>query len=104
MPYVTFIEPDGTRHKIDAPAGRTILEIARDAKIDLEGACGGSLACATCHVIVDRAYFDRLPDIQPDEASMLDLAVGLQKTSRLGCQLEMTEALDGLLLRLPAVW
>ena len=104
VPHITFIEPNGVRHKIDAPAGRTLLDIAQDANIDIEGACGGSLACATCHMIIDQAYFDRLPSIEPDEASMLELAAGLQKTSRLGCQLRMTEALDGLRVRLPAVW
>ncbi len=104
MPYVTFIEPDGTRHKIDAPIGQTLLHIAQDADIDIEGACGGSLACATCHVIVDQDYFDRLPSIEPDEASMLELATDLQTTSRLGCQLTMTEALDGLSVRLPVIW
>lgn len=101
MPRVTFIDPDGTRHEIDAPAGLSLLEIAHRHGIDLEGACEGSLACSTCHLIVDSAWFDKLEEIEEDEEDMLDLAFGLTKTSRLGCQIIMTEALDGLVVRLP---
>lgn len=102
MPRITFLDPDGTRHEIDAPVGLSILEIAHQNDIDLEGACEGSLACSTCHVVVDDAWFDKLPEIKEDEEDMLDLAFGLTKTSRLGCQIIVTEALDGLTLKLPA--
>ncbi len=101
MPKITFIDPDDTRHEIDAPAGLSILEIAHQNDIDLEGACEGSLACSTCHIIVDPNWFDRLPGIREDEEDMLDLAFGLTRTSRLGCQIIMTEELDGLTVRLP---
>jgi 2Fe-2S ferredoxin len=102
MPKMTFIEPDGTRREVDAPVGLSVLEIAHRNKIDLEGACEGSLACSTCHVIVDPEDFDRLAEPTEDEEDMLDLAWGLTQTSRLGCQIIMTDELDGLTVRLPA--
>lgn len=101
MPTMTFIERDGTRREVDAPLGLSVLEIAHKHDIDIEGACEGSLACSTCHVIVDPSWFGRLATPTEDEEDMLDLAFGLEKTSRLGCQLVMTEALDGLVVRLP---
>ena len=102
MPKMVFIERDGTRKEVEAPIGSSILEIAHQNDIDLEGACEGSLACSTCHIIVDPDWFDMLPDATEDEEDMLDLAFGLAKTSRLGCQIKMTEELDGLTIRLPA--
>jgi 2Fe-2S ferredoxin len=97
-----FIEPDGTRREVEAPLGLSVLEIAHKHGIDIEGACEGSLACSTCHVIVDPAWYGLLKDATEDEEDMLDLAFGLTKTSRLGCQIVMTEALDGLTVKLPA--
>lgn len=101
MPKMTFIETDGTRREVDAPLGLSVMEIAHRHGIDLEGACEGSLACSTCHVIVEPDWFELLPDATEDEEDMLDLAFALTKTSRLGCQLKMTEELDGLTVRLP---
>ncbi|MFT8717161.1 ferredoxin family 2Fe-2S iron-sulfur cluster binding protein [Gluconobacter potus] len=101
MPKMTFIERDGTRRDVDAPVGLSVLEIAHKHDIDLEGACEGSLACATCHVVVDPEWAARLSTPTDDEEDMLDLAFGLEKTSRLGCQIVMTDALDGLTVRLP---
>jgi 2Fe-2S ferredoxin len=101
MPKMTFIERDGTRREVDAPLGLSVLEIAHKHGIDIEGACEGSLACSTCHVIVDAEWFDLLKDASEDEEDMLDLAFGLSKTSRLGCQIIMTEELDGLTVTLP---
>jgi len=101
MPRITFIDSDGTRHEVNAPAGLSVLEIAHQNDIDLEGACEGSLACSTCHVIVDPAWYKRLEPASEDEEDMLDLAFGLEKTSRLGCQIIVTDELDGLTLRLP---
>jgi 2Fe-2S ferredoxin len=97
-----FIERDGTRREVEAPIGLSVLEIAHKHGVDIEGACEGSLACSTCHVIVDAGWFGKLGTPTEDEEDMLDLAFGLEKTSRLGCQIVMSEALDGLVVRLPA--
>jgi len=102
MPKMTFILSDGTRKDVDAPVGLSVLEIAHRNEIDLEGACEGSLACSTCHVIVDPDDYERLSDATEDEEDMLDLAWGLTETSRLGCQIIMTDELDGLTVKLPA--
>ena len=102
MPRMTFIDKDGNRKEVEAPLGLSVLEIAQRNGIDMEGACEGSMACSTCHVIVDKAWFDRLEEASEDEEDMLDLAFGLTATSRLGCQIVITEALDGLTVTLPA--
>ncbi len=102
MPRMTFIEPQGARHEVEAPVGLTLLEIARSNDIDIEGACEGSLSCSTCHVIVDPEGYKRLSDADEDEQDMLDLAFGLAPTSRLGCRIVMTEELDGLTVTIPA--
>ncbi|MGH6915929.1 MAG: ferredoxin family 2Fe-2S iron-sulfur cluster binding protein [Geminicoccales bacterium] len=98
---MTFIEPDGRRREVEATAGQTLLEIAHANDIDIEGACEGCMACATCHVIVEPDFYPRLAPPSEGEADMLDLAFGLAPTSRLGCQIVLTEALDGLVVRLP---
>ncbi len=97
-----FVQRDGSRREVDAPLGLSVLEIAHKHDVDVEGACEGSLACSTCHVVVDPGWFARLAKPTEDEEDMLDLAFGLQKTSRLGCQIVMTSALDGLVVALPA--
>ena len=102
MPKMTFVHRDGTRQEVDAPLGLSVLEIAHKHGVDIEGACEGSLACSTCHVIVDPTWFGKLAAQTEDEEDMLDLAFDLQETSRLGCQLIMTEKLDGLVVKLPA--
>jgi 2Fe-2S ferredoxin len=102
MPKMTFIQPDGTRKDVDAPEGLSVLEIAHHAKIELEGACEGSLACSTCHVVVIPDWFAKLTPATEDEEDMLDLAFGLTSTSRLACQLIMSKELDGLTVQLPA--
>jgi ferredoxin, 2Fe-2S len=103
MPKMTFVSPDGKEQKeVDAPLGLSVLEIAHLHDIDVEGACEGSLACSTCHVIVDPEWYDRLDEPSEEEEDMLDLAFGLTRTSRLGCQIRMTEELDGLTVALPA--
>jgi 2Fe-2S ferredoxin len=102
MPKMVFIERDGTRKEVEAPLGLSVLEVAHRHGVDIEGACEGSLACSTCHVIVDASWFGRLAKPTEDEEDMLDLAFDLQETSRLGCQIIMTEALDGLVVKLPA--
>ena len=102
MPKMTFVFADGHEKVVDAPNGISVLEIAHKNEIPLEGACEGSLACSTCHVIIDESYFDMLKSPTEDEEDMLDLAFGLTHTSRLGCQIIMSDALDGLKVKLPA--
>jgi len=102
MPTMIFIEKNGTERAVEAPLGLSVLEIAHKHGIDIEGACEGSLACSTCHVIVDPGWYPKLARATEDEEDMLDLAFGLTATSRLGCQIVMTPALDGLKVKLPA--
>ncbi|MFM7630938.1 MAG: ferredoxin family 2Fe-2S iron-sulfur cluster binding protein [Alphaproteobacteria bacterium] len=101
MPQITFLQRDGTSKTVEAPLGLSVLEIAHKNDIDLEGACEGSLACSTCHVIVSEDDFDRLDAATEAEEDMLDLAFGLTATSRLGCQIIMRQELDGLTVSLP---
>lgn len=103
MPRMTFITPQGEKIEVDAPVGLSVLEIAHQNNIDLEGACEGSLACSTCHVVVDPEWYEALPNVaSEEEEDMLDLAFGLTSTSRLGCQIIITPELDGLTVTLPA--
>lgn len=101
MPRMTFIERGGHRREVEAEAGMTLLEIAHANDIDIEGACEGCMACSTCHVIVDAGWYDRLPPASAEEDDLLDLAWGLARTSRLGCQIALTPDLDGLVVSLP---
>ena len=100
-PKITFITPEGKHIALYAPIGLSLLEVAHQNDIDLEGACEGSLACSTCHVVVDKEWFDALDTASEEEEDMLDLAFDLQPTSRLGCQIIMAPELDGLVVRLP---
>jgi 2Fe-2S ferredoxin len=102
MPKITFIDIEGNRKTIEALAGLSVLEIAHQNGVDLEGACEGSLACSTCHVVVSPDFYDKLPKSSEEEEDMLDLAFGLTHTSRLGCQIILTDELDGLTVSLPS--
>ncbi len=102
MPKVIFIIDDKTEKIVEASAGLSILEVAHQHNIDLEGACEGSLACATCHVILDDEFYRKLKNPSEAEEDMLDLAFGLTHTSRLGCQIIITQELDGIKIRLPS--
>jgi len=102
MPKITFIEPNGVSREVDAPVGKSVLDIAQANDFDVEGACEGSLACSTCHVIVDPEWYGKLRSAEEEETDMLDLAYGLTPTSRLSCQLLMSEELDGLVITLPS--
>lgn len=99
---LTFVDPDGEESVVYGRKGQSILDVAHANGIDLEGACESSLACSTCHVIVDEEWFDDLPEPVEEEDDMLDLAYGLTETSRLGCQIVMKPELDGLRVTLPA--
>ncbi|MFT6106021.1 MAG: 2Fe-2S ferredoxin [Rickettsiales bacterium] len=92
----------GEKKEFDVPVGTTVLEAAHNNDIELEGACEGSLACSTCHVVVEDKYYGQLEEASEDEEDMLDLAFGLTSTSRLGCQIIMTKELDGLTLSVPS--
>ena len=97
-----FESPDGKqRQEVTAETGLSILDIAHANSVDIEGVCEGSMACSTCHIVVDPAFYDRLPEPSIEEEDMLDLAYFLRPTSRLGCQILLTEELDGLVVRLP---
>lgn len=102
MPKITFIEPDGTRREYEAASGDSVLDVGQRNGIDLEGACEGCMACSTCHVIVDEDWFEKLDPASEDEKDMLDLAFDLARTSRLGCQIQLTDNLDGLVVSLPS--
>jgi 2Fe-2S ferredoxin len=86
----------GDVRALDAPAGATILDLARRENLALEGTCGGQMACATCHVVVAPEWYGRLPRPSAEEREMLELAVRPRRTSRLGCQVTLTADLDGL--------
>lgn len=102
MTKIVFIDSNNKEIEIEAQEGLSVLEVAHKNDIDLEGACEGSLACSTCHVIVeDSAYFNKLPEAEEAEEDMLDLAFGLTQTSRLGCQIIITKELEGIRFKLP---
>ena len=101
MPKVTFVEPNGEQLVIDAQPGKTLLQVAHKHGVDIEGACEGVMACSTCHLVIDAAWYDKLKPASEEEDDMLDLAYGLTRTSRLGCQILMTEELDGMVVNLP---
>lgn len=92
---------DGTEI-VEGEPGQSILEVAHDNNIDLEGACEGSLACSTCHVILDQETYDKLEPPTDEENDMLDLAFGLTETSRLGCQIKLSKELEGMRVKLPS--
>ena len=102
MPNIIFVTQDNQEITVDAPVGLSVLEVAHQNNIDLEGACEGSLACSTCHVIVDPDWYGKLKAPLEGEEDMLDLAFHLTETSRLGCQIIMTEDLDGIRVKLPS--
>ncbi len=98
---VRFIARDGAIISVAASPGDRLLDTAQVHNQSLEGTCEGQLSCATCHVVVDPADFARLPPATEDEEDMLDLAHNATRTSRLACQIRLTDALDGLTVRIP---
>jgi ferredoxin len=102
MVRVRFIDRDGKVTEAEGEAGAVLLDVAQAAGMPLEGTCEGQMACSTCHVVVAPEWFDKLPAAVEDEEDMLDLAAGVTRTSRLSCQLMLTDALDGLEVRIPA--
>jgi len=98
---VIFLEGE-KEIEVEALVGLSILEVAHSNEIDLEGACEGSLACATCHVVLEDKIYNTLEEPEEAEEDMLDLAFGLTHTSRLGCQIILTKELDGMRIKLPS--
>ncbi|WP_420427397.1 2Fe-2S iron-sulfur cluster-binding protein [Algiphilus sp.] len=102
MATLTFIEHDGTAHEVDIEVGKSLMQHAADHLVPgIDADCGGECACGTCHVIVDPAWFDRTGTMHEAEQQMLEITPEKAETSRLACQIKVTEALDGLVLRLP---
>lgn len=103
MPKVTYIESNGEEHEIDLPEGWSLMQGATVNGIEeIEGECGGSCGCATCHVYVDEAWIDRLPPKEDLEEDMLECtACDSAPNSRLSCQITVSEALDGLVVKMP---
>jgi ferredoxin len=101
MTKVTFIKSDGSAHDFDVANGKSIMEAGRDANMGIEGTCGGSLSCATCHVVFGADDYARVGPPSEDEMDMLDLAFNVTETSRLGCQIKMSDELEGLTAKVP---
>jgi len=101
MVRVRFITRNGETVEASADPGARLLEVAQAAGMPLEGTCEGQMACSTCHVIVAPDWFSRLPEAVEDEEDMLDLAAGACRTSRLSCQIVLSDGLDGLEVRIP---
>ena len=102
MPKITYIEHGGKEHKIDVSNGLTVMEGAVQNDIPgIDADCGGSMACATCHVYVKEEWFNKLPKKEDGEEDMLDMAYEPKKNSRLSCQLMISDQLDGLVVNLP---
>ena len=99
---LTFIDPRGNAIEAEAEVGDNLLKVGQAAGLPLEGTCEGQMACSTCHVIVSPEWFDRLAEPSEEEEDMLDFAAGARRTSRLSCQIDLTEALDGLTVSVPA--
>ncbi|MXO64226.1 2Fe-2S iron-sulfur cluster-binding protein [Altericroceibacterium endophyticum] len=101
MIRVHFITPKGEQIDAEASAGDRLLEVAQNSGMPLEGTCEGQMACSTCHVIIASEWFAKLQRASEEEEDMLDLAAGVAATSRLSCQIELTEDLDGLTVHIP---
>lgn len=102
MPKIKYIEHNGKEHEIEVPVGWSVMEGAvKNLVPGIDADCGGACACATCHVHVDSAWYDKLPPKQDMEETMLDFAQELTETSRLSCQIKVVPELDGLVVRMP---
>ena len=99
---VRFTTPRGETVEAEAAAGAILLDVAQEAGMPLEGTCEGQMACSTCHVIVAKEWFEKLPEASEEEEDMLDLAAGACRTSRLSCQIVLDETMDGLAVAIPA--
>ena len=102
MAKITFVDHTGESRSVEAESGSTVMEAAiRNAIPGIEAECGGACACATCHVYVDEAWLEKTGDKSAMEESMLDFAENVEPNSRLSCQIKVTDALDGLVVKMP---
>lgn len=99
---VRFSDTQGNVTEGEVEAGQSLLEVGQALGLPLEGTCEGQMACSTCHVIVNAEWFDKLAEASEEEEDMLDFAAGVRRTSRLSCQIDLTQALDGLSVTVPA--
>ena len=93
---ISVTDRDGNKQILEADSNSTLMEIIRDEGIDIEAACGGCCACATCHVYIDDKWINKLKNMDDDEESMLDQAFDVKNNSRLSCQIDLSEELDGI--------
>ena len=100
MNKIIVKDREGNTRQLEADIGLTLMEIIRDAGMDIEAACGGCCACATCHLYVDEDWLKKLPNKEEDEESMLDQAFHIKDNSRLGCQIEFTKDINGIILEI----
>lgn len=98
---ITFVDKDNNKYPVTGYEGQDILQLAHDNNIDIEGACEGTCCCSTCHIILSQEVFDKLEEPQDEELDMLDLALDVTDTSRLGCQVLLTKEIDGSVFQLP---
>ena len=102
MVTITYIEHDGTEHVVEAETGKSLMQNALDNEVPgIDADCGGGCACATCHVFIPEEWREKTGEREPMEDAMLQLAEGVQENSRLSCQIEVGEHLDGLRLQMP---
>jgi 2Fe-2S ferredoxin len=103
MAKITFIEHNGTEHTVEGDNGMSVMEVAvKNMVPGIDADCGGACACATCHVYVDPEWVDKVGEIGPVEEIMLEEVFSpRQENSRLGCQIKITDELDGLVVRMP---
>ena len=97
---IRVIDRDGNKHELEGDSNSTLMEILRDADLDIEAACGGCCACATCHVYINAQWLEKISPKDDDEESMLDQAFDVKNTSRLSCQISLSEELDGIELEI----
>ena len=102
MPSITFVEHDGTEHAVAIEPGQSLMQLATDNMIPgIDADCGGECACGTCHVIVGAQWFEQTGRVGDDERQMLEMTPEAEANSRLACQIEASESLDGMIVRLP---
>ena len=97
---IRVIDRDGNKHELEGDSNSTLMEILRDADLDIEAACGGCCACATCHVYINDQWLEKISPKDDDEESMLDQAFDVRNTSRLSCQISLSDELDGIELEI----